>query len=262
MAELIFVGLGLGAGGVSMGALEALKACDRVFAEIYTAPVHDRALDDISKAIGKKIVILDRKEVEEGRELMEAAKAGRCALIVPGDPMVATTHVDLRMRATKSGIRTRVFHAASVATAAAGLLGLQSYKFGRTTTLPFTKPGYAPTSPYDAIEENLKQGLHTLVLLDIDAENNKAMTGAEGLRFLMELEKKIGRGALKDTTIVCVVARAGHEDALVRAGELGKLAKEDFGPPPHCIVIPGKLHFMEAEALVGLAGAPRTILQG
>jgi len=245
-----------------MGAQEALKTCDRVFAEIYTAPVHDRALADISKAIGKKVVVLDRKEVEGGREIMDAAKAGRCALIVPGDPMVATTHVDLRMRAAKAGVRTRVFHAGSVATAAAGLLGLQSYKFGRTTTLPFTKPGYAPTSPYEAIEGNLKLGLHTLVLLDIDAENDKAMTGTQGLQLLIELESKVGRGALKDATIVCVVARAGHEDAFVRAGELGKLAKEDFGPPPHCIVIPGRLHFMEAEALVSLAGAPKTILQG
>jgi diphthine synthase len=260
MAELIFVGLGLGAGGVSMGALEALKGCDRVFAEIYTAPVHDHALADISEAIGKKVVVLGRKEVEDGRVILDAAKRGRVAIIVPGDPMVATTHVDLRMRAAKDGIKTRVFHAGSVATAAAGLLGLQSYKFGRTTTLPFTKPGYAPTSPYDAIEANVRQGLHTLVLLDIDSENDRAMTGTQGLQLLMELESKVKRGVLTDVTIVCVVARAGHDDALVRAGELAQLAKEDFGAPPHCLVVPGKLHFMEAEALVGLAGAPKSIL--
>jgi diphthamide biosynthesis methyltransferase len=25
--------------------------------------------------------------------------------------------------------------------------------------------------------------------------------------------------------------------------------KEDFGPPPHCLIIPGRLHFIEEEAL-------------
>jgi diphthine synthase len=30
----------------------------------------------------------------------------------------------------------------------------------------------------------------------------------------------------------------------------------DFGPPLHTLVIPGKLHFMETEALVAFAGLP------
>jgi diphthine synthase len=38
------------------------------------------------------------------------------------------------------------------------------------------------------------------------------------------------------------------------------MEKEDFGAPHHSIVVPGKLHFMEAEALVELAGAPGDII--
>jgi diphthine synthase len=87
------------------------------------------------------------------------------------------------------------------------------------------------------------------------------MTGTQGIEQLIALEKKVGRGALPSTTIVCVVARAGHADALVRAGEMEALAREDFGRPPHCLVVPGKLHFMEAEALVKLAGAPERIMK-
>jgi len=35
---------------------------------------------------------------------------------------------------------------------------------------------------------------------------------------------------------------------------------EDFGGPLHCLIIPSDLHFMEAEALVVLGGAPERIL--
>jgi diphthine synthase len=33
----------------------------------------------------------------------------------------------------------------------------------------------------------------------------------------------------------------------------------DFGGPLHCLMIPSDLHFMEAEALVELAGAPKEL---
>jgi diphthine synthase len=33
----------------------------------------------------------------------------------------------------------------------------------------------------------------------------------------------------------------------------------DFGQPPHGLIFPGRLHFMEAEALIVLAGAPETL---
>ncbi len=261
MGELVFVGLGLGPGGVSQAGIEEIRSCDRAFVETYTAPVENGVLPDLAKLAGKDIEQLDRKAVEDGARILDAAGKGKCCLLVPGDPMVATTHVDLRLRAIEISIPTRIIHAASIGTAAAGLLGLQSYKFGRTTTLPFWRKGYEPTSPYDAIEANLKMGLHTLVLLDIDAEGGRAMTATQGIVQLAALEAKVGRGALSGGALVCVVARAGHVDAAVRAGELASLAREDFGRPPHCLVVPGKLHFAEAEALVKLAGAPATLLQ-
>lgn len=262
MGELVFVGLGLGSRGISQAGIEELRLCDKVFAEAYTAPVEKGTLLELAKLIDKSIELLGRKDVEDGKLILKEANRGKCCLLVPGDPMVATTHVDLRLRAAERRIRTKIIHAASIGTAAAGLLGLQSYKFGRATTLPFWKPGYEPTSPYDAIEANVNAGLHTLTLLDIDTEGGKAMTAAQGLEQLVALEAKLGRGILKNDALVCVVARAGHDDVLVRAGELAALTKMDFGRPPHCLVVPGKLHFMEAEALVKLAGASKKILNG
>jgi diphthine synthase len=45
------------------------------------------------------------------------------------------------------------------------------------------------------------------------------------------------------------------------AGFMKDILKRDFGLPPHTLVFPGKLHFMEAEALVTLAEAPKKILE-
>jgi diphthine synthase len=134
------------------------------------------------------------------------------------------------------------------------MLGLQHYKFGRTTTIPFPQEGYSPTSPYEVISENLSRGLHTLVLLDIDAENSRYMTANEGMHSLMDMERRVGRGTVTAGTLVCVIARAGSDDCLVQAGRLGELISENFGPTLHTLVVPGKLHFMEEESLEALAG--------
>ena len=43
------------------------------------------------------------------------------------------------------------------------------------------------------------------------------------------------------------------------AAPIVRLAARDLGPPPHCIVVPGSLHFLEKEALVAFAGAPQDL---
>jgi diphthine synthase len=51
------------------------------------------------------------------------------------------------------------------------------------------------------------------------------------------------------------VARIGSEAPFVLSAKLGKLQNQDFGTVPHCLVIPGRLHFMEVEALRAFCGA-------
>jgi diphthine synthase len=55
------------------------------------------------------------------------------------------------------------------------------------------------------------------------------------------------------------VARAGSETSEVRAGTVENVVNYNFGAPPHIIIFPSKLHFMEAEALITLAGAPEEV---
>jgi len=256
--ELIFIGLGLWSEkDITIAGAEAAGECDVVFAEFYTSMlgVPKERMEDI---IGGRIEVLSREEVEDGERILGEAMDKKVCLLTGGDPMTATTHIDLRLRAIERGIATRVVHGISIVTAASGLLGLQSYKFGRATTLAFPEGDYFPTSPYDVVSKNMEMGLHTLVLLDV---GNKFMTANEGIELLLEMENREKRGIIGKKTLAAVVARASSPSPTVRAGYPGELADMDFGPPLHCIVIPGKLHFMEAKALVMLAGAPREIME-
>jgi len=127
------------------------------------------------------------------------------------------------------------------------MLGLQWYKFGRATTVPFPQEGYSPDSPYQAIMSNLEAGLHTLVLLDIRPEG--MMTASEGLRQLMDMAARAGEDAIGPETTVAAVARAGAGDQIAVAGRMEDVIAADLGEPPHTVVIPGELHFMEEDAL-------------
>ena len=257
MGELIFIGLGLWSEkDITIAGKEAAAGCDTVFAEFYTSML-GVPTEKVEEVIGRKITLLGREDVEDGERILNEASKKRVCLLTGGDPMTATTHIDLRLRAIERGIPTKIIHGISIMTAASGLLGLQSYKFGRTTTLAFPEGDYSPTSPYDVIKENMKMGLHTLVLLDV---GKKFMTANEGIELLLEMGRRKGDGTVGKKTLVAVVARASSPSPVVRAGYPEELIKENFGPPLHCIVVPGKLHFMEAKALVMLAGAPEEIM--
>jgi diphthine synthase len=256
---LAFVGLGLNDDeGISVKGLKEIESADVVFAEAYTSTLSEGSVERLEKRIGKKIRVLDRGTLEDGSIVLDACGDKMVALLIAGDPMTATTHIDLRLRAERQGIRTRVIHGSSILTAVPGILGLQHYKFGRTTTIPFPQEGYSPTSPYEVVSENLSRGLHTLVLLDIDAESSRYMTANEGLHSLLDMERRVGKGIIATETLVCVIARAGADDCLARAGELGELMNENFGPTLHTLVVPGKLHFMEEESLETLAGLAKS----
>ena len=263
MGRLIFIGLGPYDGrDLSLKGLDALKNSDHIYAEFYTARLAPGSIEYLESIIEKPIEILTRNQTEQGKEILEKANdtSTTVSFLVPGDPMTATTHVDLLLRARKAGIDTSVIHGPSVATAVPGLLGLQFYKFGRTTTLAYPDGDYFPESPYDIIAENKRSGLHSLVLLDIHADEERYMTANEGIELLLKINSKRNDDIFNTKTLTCVVARAGSEQPKVAADEAWKLLKMDFGEPMHSIVIPGKLHFKESEALIALANAPSEIV--
>jgi diphthine synthase len=262
LGELVFVGLGLyDERDVSLRGLQEIRRADAVFAEFYTSLMPGLSVQKLEKLAGKRIAVISRKILEEkdGKPILEEAKKGKVAFLVPGDPLIATTHVDLRIRAERQGIKTRVVHGASIVSAVMGLSGLQNYKYGRSVTIPFPDESLIYETPYRVILENRMMGLHTLCYLDIRAEEQRYMTIKEGLQSLLDMEKLKRRHVITVSTLVLGVARAGSDDPTVKAGYIGEIVNYDFGSPPHILVFPAKLHFMEAEALITLAGAPEQI---
>jgi diphthine synthase len=257
---LTFIGLGLQKDGISLAGLREAQEANVVYAELYTSIVPDLDIKGLEQKIGRSIKVVARETVEQHpEEILNAAKKGNVAFLVPGDPMAATTHVDLRLRASKAGIQTKIVPAASIVSAAAGLAGLQSYKFGPSATVPF--PDNPSTRPYEVLAENRGRGLHTLFLLDIRAEEGRAMTANEAIEIMLKLEEKMKKRAFTHDTLAIVVARAGSDDAVIKADKVAKLSKLNFGSPPHVLIVPGKLHFMETEALKMFAGAPGDVVK-
>ena len=262
LGELIFVGLGLGdEKGISLRGVGEIKEADAVFAELYTSPMPRLSVQRLEKLVGKKVSIVSRRvlEEEEGGVILQQAKKGKTVLLVPGDPLIATTHVDLRIRAEGQGVKTRIIHGASVISAVVGLSGLQNYKYGRSVTIPFPENGFISETPYRVIGENRKMGLHTLCFLDIRADEKRYMTVKDGLETLLTVEKRKRSQVITKETLVVGIARAGSKKPIVKACYVENMITYDFGSPPHTLVFPGKLHFMEAEALVTTAGAPEEV---
>lgn len=260
-SELVFVGLGLsGADGMTIKGLNALKECDKIYAEFYTSTLVGVTVGELETVIGKKINILHRSQVEEEDTIITDAMSMRVGFITAGDTMSATTHVDLRIQAKEEGIPIRIVHGVSIFGACPTSLGLQPYKFGRTVTLPFLEAGYQPKSPYDHIKQNKDRGLHTMILLDIRADELRYMTAHQALEWLIEGENKWKEGLITDRTLICVASNVSSKDEKLFAGYPQDLLKKDLGVPMQTLVIPGNLHFMEAYALVDFAEAPREII--
>jgi diphthine synthase len=261
LGEIVFVGLGLhDEMGISLHGLEEVKAADNVFIELYTSLMPNFSVENFEKISRKKLQTVSRKELEEenGEAILKVAKSGKVVLLVPGDPLVATTHVALRLEAEKLGIQTRIVHGASILSAVMGLSGLHNYKFGKSVTIPFPDETLSET-PHDVITQNKKLGLHTLCLLDIKAEEKRYLSIHEALDLLLKIEEKRKKKTVTMNTLVVGIARAGSGNPTVKADFLKELLSYNFGEPPYSIVFPGDLHFMEAEALIVLAGAPRRL---
>jgi len=262
MGRMYFIGLGLyDDSSITLQALEACKESDILLMESYTSALAEGSIERLVNMIGKPIELLTREQVEKG-DFLKALKGKSVAFLVPGDPMMATTHIDLRIRAHDLGFETNVIHGTSVLVAVPGILGLQHYKFGRTITIPYAQEGFRPRSPVEHLTQNISSGLHTLALLDLRASEGRYMTANEGLGWLIETAKELGIEDINESRLACVVARAGAPDCKAKADRIGRLIKLDFGPPLHTLVIPGRLHFMEIEALKRFAGAPDDIWSG
>ena len=248
--SLAFIGLGLNdEKGMTLEGLEEARRADSVYGEFYTNIMPNLDLKRLEKEIGKKVEVLSRSQLEDegGEKLLRAASRERVAFLVPGDPLIATTHVSLRLSLAKMAIPSRVIHAPSIVSAVCGATGLQSYKFGKSITVPRDQP--LPKSVLDTISDNNDRGLHTLILLDVQVGKTSQMTIRDAITKIITADPRL------ETRLTVGVANLGSRDEKVKASRMKALIGEDFGNGPQSLIVVGRLHFMEAEALEVLCGA-------
>jgi diphthine synthase len=248
---LYLIGLGVyDEGDITLNGVAAAKKCGSVYLERYTSPWQG-SVDALSKEIGKSIVTLQRSDMEEkSKKLIDEAEKKDIAILISGDPLVATTHASLITEACNRGIEVRVIHSSSVFSAIA-VTGMHIYRFGKTATIAYPEKNFFPTTPYKVLSENLNNDAHTLFLLDVKADKDRYMSVKEAIDLMLEIESKEKKGLFKEDTKCVGVARLGG-DTKIAYGTAKELKKQDFGNPPHALIVPSKLHFSEQEYLESL----------
>lgn len=229
---LYLIGLGLELESIGKEALELCKQADKVYLEGYTVDFpYD--ISKIEETIGKNIEILKREKVESD-EIVKEGKEEDIVLLVYGSPLMATTHISLILDSIENKVEYRIIHNGSIYDAIANT-GLQPYKFGKTASLPDWEKKGESKSFVDIIENNMKIKAHTLLLIDIGLDLDKAL----------EELKKASDNKIKR---VIIGSKLGTKQERIYYDSVDKL-KELSIEKPYCFIIPSNLHFREKEAL-------------
>ncbi len=274
-AGLVLIGMGPGGvAGMTRAAILAAKNANYRRYEAYTALWSDDDLADLESEIGHIEKVM-RPEVEDPVELLRLAKSEVVALLVVGDPLQATTHVDLQLQAEEAGVDCTVIHGISITGLVTGAIGLSNYKFGRQTTLTYPYGGWVATSPLEVIAVNRMQGLHTLALLDLDP-TGEGVGGqvpmqpkdAANAMFLMAKKLKDSYEEMSDEStfdklkieackkiceeinslMVVLCSDMGAPEQNITYLPLSELSNAEVGCL-HCLVIPAKLGDVEDSAV-------------
>jgi diphthine synthase len=262
---LYLIGLGLGDHrDITVKGLEIVKSSTAVYLEYYTS-ILGVDKDVLEKFYERPVILADRDFVENrADEIYGRAKNEQVALLVVGDPLCATTHVDIMLRCRNEGIKVEVVHNASVMNGVASC-GLPLYQFGYTVSIPLFEGDWRPCSFYERIQYNHRGGMHTLCLLDIKVKepDYESMVTAGKVRYLpprfmtvnvaidqlLEVEAVKGEGVITEQSLAVGLSRLGQSDQQLVFGTLAELREIDFGAPLHSLVLCGEIHPLEREYL-------------
>lgn len=235
--------------------IEILKDCDRIYLERFTSPISDDFINNVKVILGqgKKIQIVKRWFVEDGRQILDESKTMNVGLVSYGDPTIATTFTELRIRALKNNINVKIIHAASGITSLVGECGLQIYKMGRLVTMMQEKQ--SAISVYSTIFSNLNLNCHTIILTEYRQEEDGSeffLKPNHVMSKLLEVEGDIKYDIISEDSYLIVVSRIGAGNQKIVSGKIKSLIDLEYERGPHSIVFPAKLHFTEEEAILNL----------
>jgi diphthine synthase len=245
---LWFIGLGIsGIDGANQDTIKILKKADLVFFENFTSPIPKSDQSKIKKLVKSRFRVAPRWLVEDGKTILAEAKKKTVVLLAYGDPYIATTHIELRTRAETEKIKTKTVHAASAIPSLVGECGLQYYKIGRPVTVMREQKSW--NTVYHTIYENLVKGAHSILILEYSSIENFFLDPKDAISSLLFAEREQKRNVIDESTFMIIASRIGSRSQSITAGKLSSLSKIDFGKPPHTVIIPGRMHFTETDAL-------------
>ena len=95
---------------ITVKGLKIVQQCDLVVLEAYTSVLGIVKKERLEELYGKPIVVADRDTVETRADDMILQENKSVAFLVVGDPLCATTHTDLWLRARQKGIKVQIVH--------------------------------------------------------------------------------------------------------------------------------------------------------
>jgi len=256
-AGLWLIGIGPGdLDHMTERARSVARECSKRFLEGYTAVLPPGEEERLESVVGNWERLM-RNGVEKPEELLAQARTEAVALLIVGDPMQATTHIDLEERCAEEGIGFHVIPGLTATALAVSLSGLQSYRFGRQVTVPFSAGDYLPTSPLEMICINKEAGLHTLVLLDLDPtgmgmETPRPMMPSEAVALLERMSERTENGSTALNLPILewggmLLSDLGTEEERVVSGTLRELSEISTGYV-HAFILPAEFSGMEESA--------------
>jgi diphthine synthase len=233
--------------------IKVLNSCNRIYLERFTSPISDNFISILKSTLGpeKKIEIVKRWFVEDGRQILDESKTLNVGLVSYGDPTIATTFTELRIRAMKNDIEVKVVHAASGITSLVGECGLQVYKIGKLVTMMEEKQ--SAISVYSTIFGNLNLNCHTIILTEYRQDEDGSeffLKPNYVMSKLLEIEKDITYEIVSEDSFLIVVSRIGTDNQKIVSGKIKSLIDLEYGRGPHSIIFPAKFHFTEQEAIM------------
>ena len=274
---LHLIGIGHKKEHINFEMYDIIKNCSQVYLEYYTS-YYETDFNELSEFLGKEIEICNREAIESEIEdrILKSAKEKEIALLILGDPLIATTHTDLLLRCSELNTEYKIYNNISVANLITRT-GLQFYKFGRITSIPFFSEKFMPRTPFMIYSDNYRIGAHTLFLLDLDPNNEnqkqnneqnqehkqsrKYLKAFEAFQFLLdipkimieneEIEEKDSQ-IIDEKTPALICSRLGFSDERIIYDTIERLIEIDKSrnfKEPLCIIIPGDLHDIEEKYL-------------
>jgi diphthine synthase len=211
-----FVSLGLRYKHITKEIELILNSVEKIYLEGYTSFWPENDLKEFIKNYNP--IILDRRYCEEELDWIK----DNVAFCVFGDAFFATTHDSIKEFLRKKKISYKYIPNTSIFNVFSRV-GLMYYKIGGVITIP----NFECYSWKEKLLNNLKEGKHTLILLDTSPKR--------ALKMLGNLE-------------IVLIQRFCWDDEKIYFDKAINLINKEIKPPVS-IIVPGNLHPIEKENL-------------